>query len=320
MIFLEHHLILIMAVHCNNFSLPVGCSISTQTLTVVSYNMHGFNQGFSTVRDLCLSIKTDIFLLQEHWLTPANLHKFDLTFPEYFTFGFSAMNSHVESGVLRGRPYGGLMIMIKNDLRKVTRTVFASDRYVIVKVLNYLIVNVYFPCAGTCDRLNIIDAMISEISVHLCNFTDCIILVGGDFNCDLDGSDHISNKINQFLTEQNLRRCDQISECQKTNTYVNEALNCGSCLDYFLLSVNEKLFDFKVIDEGSNLSDHLPVVVKCFYENIDSDNHKVHNTQHKNYNQTFLRWDYADINNYYLLTGQRLQYILDEFISKETLG
>jgi len=40
-----------------------------------SYNMHGFNQGCQTVRDLILSSNayTDILLLQEHWLTPANL-------------------------------------------------------------------------------------------------------------------------------------------------------------------------------------------------------------------------------------------------------
>ena len=38
-----------------------------QTLNVVSYNLHGFNQGKIVIEDLLQS--TDIFLLQEHWLT-----------------------------------------------------------------------------------------------------------------------------------------------------------------------------------------------------------------------------------------------------------
>ena len=42
-------------------------------LSIVSYNMHGYNQGLHTVKDLMLSSKPDIFILQEHWLTPANL-------------------------------------------------------------------------------------------------------------------------------------------------------------------------------------------------------------------------------------------------------
>jgi len=51
----------------------------------------------------------DIFLLQKHWLTPANLHKFDEHFTNYFSFGCSAMSNTVESGMLRGRPFGGVI-------------------------------------------------------------------------------------------------------------------------------------------------------------------------------------------------------------------
>ncbi len=40
-------------------------------LNFVSYNLHGYNQGSHTVRDLMLADKIDIFLLQEHWLTDA---------------------------------------------------------------------------------------------------------------------------------------------------------------------------------------------------------------------------------------------------------
>ena len=47
-------------------------SVSLELL-VISYNMHGFNQGYQTVRDLTCDLKPDVFLLQEHWLTPSKL-------------------------------------------------------------------------------------------------------------------------------------------------------------------------------------------------------------------------------------------------------
>ena len=66
---------------------------------IISYNMHGFHQGLSVAEDLAASGKDqiDIFLLHQHWLTPANLHKFDEQFLEYFCFGGSAMSKCVQS-------------------------------------------------------------------------------------------------------------------------------------------------------------------------------------------------------------------------------
>jgi len=56
----------------------------------------------------------DVILLQEHWLTPDNICKFDKYFPGLFSFGRSAMLSCVESGMLRGRPFGGVMTLVNN--------------------------------------------------------------------------------------------------------------------------------------------------------------------------------------------------------------
>jgi len=41
-------------------------------------------------------------LLQEHWLTPAQLSKFDYDFSQYMCIGSSAMSSAVEAGVHAG--------------------------------------------------------------------------------------------------------------------------------------------------------------------------------------------------------------------------
>ena len=69
---------------------------------VVSFNMHGFNQGRVAIDELISNYTPDIFLIQEHWLTPANLNKLDV-FSSYSALGCSAMSDTVESGLLSGR-------------------------------------------------------------------------------------------------------------------------------------------------------------------------------------------------------------------------
>jgi len=62
----------------------------------------------------------DIFLLQEHWLTPGNIFKLD-KFTENFTFGCSAMPKTVESSILRGRHFGGVNILITGSPAGLSR-------------------------------------------------------------------------------------------------------------------------------------------------------------------------------------------------------
>ena len=70
--------------------------------------------------------------IQEHWLTPANLCLFDRDFPDYFLVGSSAMSRRVQEGMLRGRPFGGVAILIKNKLRKAVKIISCDERFVIV--------------------------------------------------------------------------------------------------------------------------------------------------------------------------------------------
>ena len=112
-----------LLINKDNFDSPSGY------LSVVSLNMHGFNQGFSTIRELMLSQSPDIFLIQEHWLTPDNLLKFDKYFPDYSDFGSSAMLNSITSGVLRGRPFGSTSIIYKKNLQSLITTITCSERF-----------------------------------------------------------------------------------------------------------------------------------------------------------------------------------------------
>ena len=91
--------------------------------------MHGFDQGTDVVCDLVNSNNSpDVILLQEHWLTPDNLSLFREKINSHYAFGKSAMTERVKQGPLFGRPYGGTSILIKNELRAVTKCIFCTDR------------------------------------------------------------------------------------------------------------------------------------------------------------------------------------------------
>ena len=72
------------------------CSAYTDAhdLVIISYNMHGFNQGVELVKHWCLIKSFDVLIVQEHWLSPATLYRFnDVIGPDYFCFSFSSMGT-----------------------------------------------------------------------------------------------------------------------------------------------------------------------------------------------------------------------------------
>lgn len=186
------------------------------SLKVVSYNMRGFNQGFTTVRDFIESESPDVFLLQEHWLTPSNLNKFDI-FKDYFCFGSSAMTTCVEEGMMRGRPFGGVMTLVKNNLRKATNTIFTSDRCAIVNVMDWTFINVYLPCVGTENRDLILERVLYECTCHSEHFASQI-LFGGDLNVNLDGRDPTSSYLQSYFCTNSMCRCDDLFPSAKRAT------------------------------------------------------------------------------------------------------
>jgi hypothetical protein len=56
-------------------------------LRIVSYNMHGFNQGSVYLKDL--SENADVIFVQEHWLYPNNLHCLSDLCPDFVCFSYS---------------------------------------------------------------------------------------------------------------------------------------------------------------------------------------------------------------------------------------
>jgi len=81
---------------------------SEQELSLLTYNLHGFNQGESFLIDACSSHLYDVIFVQEHWLGTDNICKLSGISNDYVAFGESAMSKKTSSGILYGRPFGGV--------------------------------------------------------------------------------------------------------------------------------------------------------------------------------------------------------------------
>jgi exonuclease III len=142
------------------------------------------------------------------------------------------MSASIESGILRGRPFGGVAFIVKRSLRGCTETIYCCDRFAAIKLANYLIINVYLPCNGTTDRIIILYDILAEMQSLLDNHATSDVIIAGDFNADLDIVSSASNSINKFCSHNSLSRCDTPSWTSKQPTYINTVLNqeSFSCL------------------------------------------------------------------------------------------
>lgn len=280
-------------------------------LSIVSYNMHGFFQGIEVVKSLSSHSRSpDIMLLQEHWLTPAKLYLFRDHVTSYFAFGKSAMSDSVTSGPLVGRPYGGAIVLIKNELRTVTECIVCADRFAIVKVGNLIIVSLYLPCTGTNQRMCIIEDALQDIWSWRLNYPECRVIIGGDFNCDLSQRNDVSSYIRSFLEDRSLRRCDVGFQDQSRSTYVNESLDHSSVIDYFVCNAVDSILDYSVLDPDINFSDHLPISICCKLTHPVL----VVTKSIKQQKVKQLRWDHADLLSYYNTTRNVLYPLYYEIL------
>jgi hypothetical protein len=113
--------------------------------------------------------------------------------------------------------------------------VISDERFAIANIDDYLIVDVYLPCVVTIDRQSIVENILADICYHAESFNAYYLLIGGDFNCDLGNNDPVSTHVDNFARDLGLHRCDKVIGDHQRYTYVNDTLNCHSCIDYFLI-------------------------------------------------------------------------------------
>ena len=121
----------------------------------------------------------------------------------------------------------------------------------------------------------------------------------------------VSKFMNTFISNNRLHRLDVLIPVSNNLTYVNEANQCGSTIDYMLTNAPNGVKGFNILDLDINLSDHRPVlaiVEQCWAE-----------TARQNFIQQpsesiveHFRWDHAPLDEYYEHTRLLLQPVLTD--------
>ena len=144
----------------------------------------------------------DVILIQEHWLMLDYLNQLHVVSDKFVCFTTSAMSKRIELEILRGRPSGGVAILVNKSFAQQASFVFGNDRVIVVKIGQTYFVNVYFPDSSVDNR----DIILSEMCSFMEQF-DCVadsVIIGDDFNSQFVNGLCASPDINDFIAANSL--------------------------------------------------------------------------------------------------------------------
>ena len=278
-------------------------------LSCVTYNMHGFRQGYEYLVNLCSD--NDIVFIQEHWLAPFDLHKLNTVADDMICFASTAMSDIIARDCLSGRPFGGVAVYIKQNLASKAKLVSSSKRYVIVLVGQLLLVNVYLPCASTVDHVDEYIECLASIMNEVSDLQFHDVIFGGDLNMELNDNSELCRHLHSFVHNLQLKFVDDKISSNDKFTYRVESTGACSVIDHFAISYNlyQRINNVKIVDSAVNFSDHCPVLMEVDVSLGCSVSRNDVNVQSKSSNVLNFRWDIGDCSQYYMLTYDALNCI-----------
>ena len=93
-------------------------------LKVITHNCHGLMSSIHDILHLC--DQYDLIFLQETWLFKHELSILNNLHVQFEAFGCSAIDD--SNGIVRGRPYGGLGVLIRKSFRPISNFHTYSSR------------------------------------------------------------------------------------------------------------------------------------------------------------------------------------------------
>ena len=144
------------------------------------------------------------------------------------------------SGIMYGRPYGGVATLIKKSILPDCKCELVNDRIVALSVCNSLFINTYLPCDdGAQSNTEILIEILSVVSDLFNDFNYDYKFVCGDFNTNLYSNRKNSVLVKNLLAENDLKFTGLLdANKQPCFTFSNEKRNCSSQIDYIMLFFN----------------------------------------------------------------------------------
>ena len=283
-----------------------GCIIST-------FNCKGFkSRNCNYLQQLFREV--DFLLLQELWLYD---YEFDNITKELNDSCYIAKSNMFSDKLRDGRPYGGTAIVWKrNSPYHVTRVDTVSDRLCACKVeiqdVNFILIDVYMPTNMAANNDLFVEIFYEIVSMSLM-YESYNIILAGDFNCNLSNCDFRTDIFKEFLNLMELDCPTTESSHNILYTFINSQ-NHTSLIDHFCISsdISSKIDKLYILDEGDNLSDHLPLILEL---NIDvNDVPSQINSASSRLNKFKICWEDAteeQINNYKSILSEQISKLID---------
>ena len=184
--------------------------------------------------DLCDN--SDIVFLQETLLFPHELSVLSTAHPEFEGMGVSAID--MTERMIVGRPYGGVAILIRKELREHCNFLCYDDPRIMgieFKSITDCIyfMNVYMPYQCT-DNYDCYVEYLGKSSAILEECTTTKIAIVGDFNAAVSTS--VETELLALCESQNLVISDYqlLGRLSEQFTFVSDAHSTTSWLDHFI--------------------------------------------------------------------------------------
>ena len=262
----------ILILFCLNVLIPFASTNSLSSkITIASHNLHGFS-GRAQYHKSCLMSHGGIWMGQEHWLSDHNLTQLKQLNVQYVAR--SGMEEALSAGVMRGRPFGGVCIAWSPNINHIITplTNYKHKRVIAVELKTdknrFILICCYMPFFNSSKRNECIQETVDAISMIELLMEDHPnhqIIIGGDLNSELKGDSPFDVFWKETMTKNRLASCDNFFSAPHY-TYFHESLGQKKFNDHFLVSQtiidDNAVTDHRILDEGDNTSDHLPILMK----------------------------------------------------------
>jgi len=184
------------------------------------------------------------------------------------------MNNVIDRGILSGRPFGGVAILVRSTLAKHCRLLCKSERFIILSYCDSLFINVYLPCASVKNYVDVYCDMLADISAVLSSCTYQSVVFGGDMNYDFSADGAVSILLSNCMSSLKLAPTYTHLCSSRHESYRHASLQASSLIDHFLVSNSllDAVHRVEIVDDGCNLSDHMPVVMLLSLQGLVRDN------------------------------------------------
>jgi hypothetical protein len=205
-------------------------------------------------------------MLQEHWLTKQDLPYLNTVHTDFYAKGEAAVDA--ESGLLLGRPYGGVAILWRKSLANMVSPIVLNDERLIGidivgdKSAKYRLLCVYLPYQHPDNHDNYL-FYLSKIKGFIDDSDTPFVYVFGDFNANSSGESEFYTELETLCNRYGLSIHDTEVLPNGSYTYISSAHGTTSWLDHIVTTQNGKanILNTSIL-YGLTTYDHLPMLVE----------------------------------------------------------